>query len=90
MSGLDDKKIADDILGKISGGLGGEYEATCPKCGKPMRKEANPYGTDSWKCDGCKETQFLSDAEYILMLKTAEQLGQTQGLVYPVWWDKVK
>ena len=34
MSGLDDKKIADDILGKISGGLGGEYEATCPKCGK--------------------------------------------------------
>ncbi len=55
-----------------------------------MRKEANPYGTDSWKCDMCNETQLLSDAEYILMLKAAEAAGQTQGLVYPIWWNKVK
>ena len=87
---MNGKKLTDEVLSKISGGLGGEFEATCPKCGRPMIKEANPYGSDSWKCDKCKETQFLSDADYILMLKAAEASGQTQGLVYPVWWDKVK
>lgn len=90
MAEINDKKIDDQMLEKVSGGVGGENEATCPKCGKPMRKEANPYGTDSWKCDKCNETQLLSDAEYILMLKAAEAAGQTQGLVYPVWWNKVK
>lgn len=89
MTDLNKNLIDDDILDKVVGGLGGEYEATCPKCGKPMIKVSNPYGSDSWKCDKCKETQFLSDAEYIMMLKTAEATGQTQGLVYPVWWNKI-
>lgn len=83
-------KLSDEMLGKVNGGLGGPNEATCPKCGKPMRKENNPYGTDSWKCDKCNETQFLSDQDYIQMLRAAEAAGQTQGLVYPVWWNKVK
>lgn len=86
----DKSKLSDSMLEKVVGGLGGPDEATCPKCGEPMRKVSNPYGTDSWKCDKCKETQFLSDQDYIQMLKAAEATGQTQGLVYPVWWDKVK
>ncbi len=90
MADMNSKKIDDMDLKAVTGGLGGENEATCPKCGKPMNKISNPYGADSWKCDGCNVTQMLSDADYILMLKAAEAAGQTQGLVYPIWWDKVK
>lgn len=86
----DKNKLSDSMLEKMNGGVGGPNEATCPVCGKPMRKENNPYGTDSWKCDKCNQTQFLSDQETIQMLQMAEATGQTQGLVYPVWWDKVK
>lgn len=83
-------KIRDDMLDKVSGGVGGENEATCPVCGKRMKKVSNPYGSDSWKCKKCNQTQYMSDADYIQTLKIAESTGQTQGLVYPVWWDQVK
>ncbi|MBO4902072.1 MAG: hypothetical protein J5518_04705 [Lachnospiraceae bacterium] len=79
------QRIDDEALAKVVGGLGGENEATCPKCGKPMK----PAG-DFWHCDACKVDQFMSDADYIMTLKAAIAAGQTQGLVFPVWWDKVK
>ena len=82
-------KMSDEMLEKATGGVGGEHEATCPVCGKPMKFKPNPYGSDSWECKKCHETQFLSDADYIQMIKAAEATGQTQGLVYPVWWGKV-
>ena len=84
-------KINDDKLQNVVGGVGGIDEATCPVCGKPMKKSNNPYGTDGWVCPDpkCNQTQFLSDAEYIQFLKAAEATGQTQGLVYPVWWNQV-
>ena len=81
-------KLKDEMLEKVTGGVGGENEATCPVCGKPMKFTQNPYGSDSWKCT-CGETQFMSDAEYIMFLEAAEAAGQTQGLVYPVWWNQV-
>lgn len=83
-------KLSDSLLEKVNGGLGGADEATCPKCGDPMRKVNSSFGSPSWVCDKCKETQFMSDLEYIQVLKAAEAAGQTQGLVYPIWWDKVK
>lgn len=83
-------KLPDEMLENVNGGLGGADEATCPKCGLPMDKVNNPYGTNMWKCAACDETQLLSDAEYILMLKAAEASGQTQGLIYPIWWDKIQ
>lgn len=82
--------LSDDEMTKAQGGLGGANEATCPKCGKPMKAENNPYGDGWWHCDACDVDQICSDAEYIEILKAAEAAGQTQGLVYPVWWDKVK
>ena len=90
MSDLSDKRFNDNELEKVTGGVGGANEATCPKCGKPMKLQPNPFGESSWVCEKCHETQFLSDAEYIQMLKAAEAAGQTQGLVYPVWWNQVK
>ena len=92
MENLKNTGIADSELEKVVGGVGGINEATCPVCGKPMKKSSNPYGTDGWVCPdpNCNQTQFLSDAEYIQFLKAAEAAGQTQGLVYPVWWDQVK
>jgi ribosomal protein L37AE/L43A len=83
-------EINDEDMKKAAGGLGGTNEATCPKCGKPMKWQDNPYGDGIWHCDACNENQMLSDAETIEMIKAAEASGQTQGLVYPVWWDKVK
>ena len=82
--------LSDDDMAKAIGGLGGKDEATCPVCGKPMKKIDNPYGDPYWTCEICKVDQICSDAEYIEILKFCEQMGQTQGLVYPVWWDKVK
>ena len=83
------EKLKDEMLKKVTGGVGGANEATCPVCGTPMKLKANPYGTDSWECETCHETQFLSDAEYIQMLNAAKATGQTQGLVEPVWLDQV-
>jgi len=86
--------LSDDEMTKAQGGLGGANEATCPKCGKPMSRpqDVDPNGphSDVWHCDACNVDQICSDAEYIEILKAAEAAGQTQGLVYPVWWDKVK
>lgn len=91
MEELKNMKLKDDILEDVVGGLGGIDEATCPVCGKAMKKSNNPYGTDGWVCPdpNCNQTQFLSDAEYIQFLKAAEATGQTQGLVYPVWWKQI-
>ena len=91
MEELKDLKINDDKLEDVVGGVGGIDEATCPLCGTPMKKSPNPYGSSMWVCpnEKCNETQFLSDAEYIQFLKAAEATGQTQGLVYPVWWNQV-
>lgn len=80
----------DEALAKATGGIGGANEATCPKCGKPMKKNNNPYGDDIWHCDACNVDQMLSDAETIEIIKAAEAAGQTQGLEYPVWWNKIK
>ncbi|MCR5604303.1 MAG: hypothetical protein K6G27_11470 [Lachnospiraceae bacterium] len=82
--------LPDDEMAKAIGGLGGMKEATCPVCGKPMKEVPNPYGDPYWRCEECKVDQICSDAEYIEILKFCELTGQTQGLVYPVWWDKVK
>ncbi len=84
------QKLNEKMLEKVAGGLGGSNEATCPKCGKPMRTVDNPFGDNTWHCDACNVDQLMSDADYILMIKAAEAAGQTQGLVYPVWWNKIK
>ena len=85
-------RLNDDDLEKVTGGVGGANEATCPQCGKPMSKQNEAGGpqSDAWFCSDCNIHQFMSDADYIEILKAAESTGQTQGLVYPVWWDKVK
>ncbi len=82
--------VSDEDMAKAVGGLGGANEATCPVCGKKMKVVENPYGDNYWTCEKCKVDQLFSDADYIEMLTLCEQAGQTQGLVYPVWWDKVK
>jgi rubredoxin len=82
--------VSDEDMAKAIGGLGGKNEATCPVCGKPMTLVNNPYGDNYWTCPTCKVDQFFSDAEYIEVVKMLEAAGQTQGIVYPVWWDKVK
>ena len=82
--------LSDEDMAKAIGGVGGANEATCPICGKPMKVVDNPYGDNFWTCEKCKVDQICSDAEYIEILKYLEATGQTQGVVYPVWWDKVK
>ena len=83
------KAIDDSDMAKVSGGVGGANEATCPKCGQPMEVVNNPYGDNYWHCVACDIDQWLPDADYIEIIKASEAAGQTQGLVYPVWWDKV-
>jgi ribosomal protein S27AE len=73
-------------MDSVTGGVGGANEATCPNCGKSMPAQ----GDGTWFCSACNVTQFLSDAEYIEILKAAEAAGQTAGLVYPVWWNKIR
>ena len=82
--------LSDEDMAKAFGGVGGKNEATCPVCGKAMKVVKNPYGDDYWTCDKCNVDQFFSDADYIEIVKLCEQAGQTQGIVYPVWWNKVK
>ena len=82
------EKIKDDILEKVTGGVGGENEATCPVCGKTMKLQHNDFGSDYWKCV-CGENQYMSDADYIRFLEAAVATGQTQGLVFPVWWNQI-
>ena len=84
-----ENNLNDEMLKNVNGGVGGANEATCPVCGKPMKPVNNEFGDDFWKCDKCNQTQYVSDAEYILMIKAAEAAGQTQNLVYPVWWELV-
>ncbi|WP_036609431.1 hypothetical protein [Oribacterium sp. P6A1] len=81
--------LSDEDMANVTGGLGGPNEATCPECGKPMKAVDNPYGDNFWTCDACKIDQFCSDADYIAMIKILEQAGQTQGIVYPVWWKDI-
>lgn len=83
-------ELSDEDMAKANGGLGGANEATCPSCGMPMKVVNNPYGDNYWTCEKCKVDQLVSDAEYIEMIKLCEQIGQTQGIVYPVWWNKIK
>ncbi len=82
--------LNESDLESVSGGVGGNNEATCPQCGATMRRVENNYGDPFWKCDSCDIMQIVSDAEYIQMIKEAEKYGQTQGLVYPVWWNQVQ
>ncbi len=86
-------EISDADMENATGGVGGANEATCPKCGKPMSrpqdKDPNGPHSDVWTCDACGTDQLFTDAEYIEILKAAEAAGQTQGLVYPVWWNQV-
>lgn len=82
--------ISDEEMAKVTGGVGGADEATCPYCGKPM-EVANPggeYGDKSWNCPTCNIYQIMSDAEYIEMVKLLEQAGYT-GIEYPVWWNQI-
>ncbi|MCR4590807.1 MAG: hypothetical protein K5668_08305 [Lachnospiraceae bacterium] len=81
--------LSDEDMERATGGVGGANEATCPQCGKPMKVVNNSYGDNYWTCESCAIDQFFSDAEYIEVLKAAEAAGQTQGLVYPVWWKQV-
>ena len=80
--------LSDRELEKVAGGVGGADEATCPKCGKPMTVNHNPYGDDTWYCKDCDLTQLLSDAEFIEMVDVMKMLGYPVEL--PVWWEKIK
>ena len=48
--------ISDEEMAKVTGGVGGANEATCPECGTPMNViNANgEYGDRSWVCPKCK------------------------------------
>lgn len=79
--------LSDADMEKVSGGVGGANEATCPSCGKTMRANSG-FGDTIWYCEKCDMYQIVSDAEFIEMVKIMEQLGYP--VQYPVWWDKVK
>jgi len=81
--------LSDEEMANAVGGLGGDNEATCPVCGKPMTVVNNPYGDNYWTCSKCNVNQICSDAEYIEMIKLLEQAGATEGIVYPVWWKEL-
>ena len=81
--------VSDEDMAQAIGGVGGANEATCPVCGKPMIKVESGYGDPFWKCPYDDTMQIVSDAEYIEMIRMLEQAGQTQGIVYPVWWSQV-
>ncbi len=79
--------LSDADMEKVSGGVGGADEATCPSCGKPM-KVNNSFGDSIWYCEKCDMYQLVSDAEFIEMVKFMEQLGYP--VEYPVWWKQLK
>ena len=83
--------ISDEEMAKVTGGVGGANEATCPQCGTTMNVvNANgEYGDRTWVCPSCNTYQCMSDAEYIELLKLLEAAGSTQGMVYPVWWNQI-
>ena len=95
------RALSDSEVEKVAGGVGGADEATCPKCGKPMKKIvfggcgkpmekiAFGGGDPMWKCDKCGVNQLLPDAEFIEMVKYMEQIGYP-GIEYPIWWNQVK
>ena len=82
--------LSDADMAKAVGGVGGADEATCPKCGQPMLRFAEPGGpqSDVWHCDACDTYQLATDAEYIQMVRDLEHAGITD-IVYPVWWNNV-
>lgn len=80
--------LSDHDLEKVAGGVGGENEATCPVCGKPMKISNAGFGDSVWYCETCDMYQLLSDAEFVEMVKIMKQLGYPVEL--PVWWDQVK
>ena len=81
--------MSDDDMANATGGVGGANEATCPECGKPMKKKDNPYGDSLWECPSCHVNQLLSDAEYIEMVRAMEAAGMANQIVYPVWWKQI-
>ena len=81
--------LSDLDMVKVAGGVGGENEATCPKCGKPMRATGQEFGDGFWVCDRCKVNQICSDAEFIEIVRYMESINYP-GIEYPVWWDMVK
>ena len=82
-------RLNDDDPDKVSGGVGGANEATCPECGKAMKATGSEYGDSMWYCSKCKIHQICSDAVNIQMIKAMEAANQS-GIVYPVWWNQVK
>ena len=83
------RALSDSEVEKVAGGVGGADEATCPKCGKPMKKIAFGGGDPMWECGACGVNQLLPDAEFIEMVKYMEQIGYP-GIEYPIWWNQVK
>ena len=83
------RALSDSEVEKVAGGVGGADEATCPRCGKPMKKIVFGGGDPMWKCSKCGVNQLLPDAEFIEMVKYMEQIGYP-GIEYPIWWNQVK
>ena len=81
--------LSDDTLDKITGGVGGANEATCPYCGKPMKAGTYPDVCKGWKCFDCGLATYASDKDCIEIIRYMEQLG-ISGIEYPVWWGKIK
>lgn len=81
--------LSDRELEKVAGGVGGADEATCPKCGKPMRMTGKDFGDGFWSCGECGATQLLSDAETIEIIRYMEMIGYPE-IEYPIWWSQVK
>ena len=83
-------RISDEEIERVSGGVGGANEATCPCCKDiiPMTPVSNPYGDDYWTCPKCGTDQIVSDADYIAMVRLMEQYGCP--VEYPVWWPLIR
>lgn len=80
--------LSDREMAKVAGGLGGENEATCSVCGKPMRVSKVENGETFWRCDACKIEHNVSDAEYIALIDMMESFNCP--VEYPIWWPEVK
>lgn len=88
-SDADKQSLSDAEMERVSGGVGGANEATCPVCGKPMSVSGGEHGDSFWICKTCNVNQLVSDAEFIEIIRMMEQMGYP-GIEYPVWWKQVK
>ena len=83
--------LSDEAVEKVSGGIGGADEATCPCCSGniAMNKISNPYGDPWWTCPQCGMDQYFSDAETIEIIRAMEQMNYP-GIQYPSWWSSIR